>query len=149
MFSVESFISFSLAIWRVEGIITESVFRSVTLKRDHRIYEAKNIMEEKLPTHFKQFVEKYPDVWDAHQKLTLACAEAGPLDRKTRELIKVAISGTAHQETALQRHTIMAVKEGASEIEVYQAILLMITTVGFPRAAAALKWAQAALKKKP
>ena len=104
-------------------------------------------MEEKLPKHFTKFVETYPDVWEAHQKLTLACAEGGPLDRKTRELIKVAISGAAGMETALQRHAIMAVKEGASEREVYQTILLMITTVGFPKASAALKWAQSALKK--
>ncbi|MEJ2703035.1 MAG: carboxymuconolactone decarboxylase family protein [Sedimentisphaerales bacterium] len=103
-------------------------------------------MKEKLPIHFRKFVEKYPDVWEAHQKLTIACAEAGPLDRKTRELIKVAISGTAGMETALQRHAIMAVKEGASEEEVYQTILMLITTVGFPKAAAAMKWAQSSLE---
>ncbi|MHC4657498.1 MAG: carboxymuconolactone decarboxylase family protein [Planctomycetota bacterium] len=96
-------------------------------------------MEEKLPKHFREFVEKYPDVWDAHQKLTEACA------RKTRELIKVAISGTAGQETALQRHALMALKEGATDQEVYQTVLLLITTVGFPRASAALKWAKNAL----
>jgi AhpD family alkylhydroperoxidase len=102
-------------------------------------------MKEKLPKHFTEFVGKYPKIWDAHQKLTEACAESGSLDRKTRELIKVAISGTAGQETALQRHVIMATQEGATDKEVYQAILLLITTVGFPRASAALKWAQSAL----
>ena len=106
-----------------------------------------NNMEEKLPKHFTKFVKQYPAVWEAHQKLTIACAESGPLDRKTRELIKVAISATAGLETALQRHAIMAVKEGATEMEVFQTILLLITTVGFPKAAAALKWAQSALKK--
>lgn len=105
-------------------------------------------MEEKLPKHFTEFVEKYPKVWDAHQKLTEACTEAGPLDRKTRELIKVAISGTAGQETALKRHALMAVQAGAAEEEVYQAILLLITTVGFPQASAAVKWAQKTLKEK-
>ena len=99
-------------------------------------------MKEKLPKHFKEFVKKFPDIWEAHQKLTVACAECGPLERKTRELIKVAISATSGQETALQRHAIMAVNEGAKEIEVYQTILLLITTVGFPKASAALKWAQ-------
>ncbi len=102
-------------------------------------------MKETPPEHFKRFVEKYPKVWDAHQKLTEACAEYGPLDRKTRELIKVAISGAANQETALERHAVMAVQEGATEEEVYQAILLLATIVGFPRMSAALKWAQRAL----
>ncbi len=103
-------------------------------------------MEEKLPEHFTKFVKKYPKVWETHQKLTEACAECGPLDRKTRELIKVAISGAANMETAVQRHVVMAVQEGATEDEVYQAILLLITTVGFPRASASLKWAESALK---
>ena len=102
-------------------------------------------MKETLPKHFKKFVEEYPKIWEAHQKLSEACAECGPLDRKTRELIKVAISGTANQETALQRHVIMAMQEGATKDEVYQAILLLITTIGFPRASAALKWAERVL----
>jgi len=102
-------------------------------------------MKETLPEHFQDFVKRYPDVWEAHQKLSEACAESGPLDRKTRELIKVGISGAANQITALQRHAVMAVQAGAAEEEVYQTILLLITTVGFPRASAALQWARNAL----
>jgi 4-carboxymuconolactone decarboxylase len=102
-------------------------------------------MKETLPKHFQDFVQNYPDVWEAHQKLSEACAQSGPLDRKTRELIKVGISGAAHQTTALQRHAVMAVQAGATKEEVYQTILLLITTVGFPRASAALQWAQDAL----
>ncbi len=102
-------------------------------------------MEETLPQHFKRFVEEYPVVWDAHQKLTEACAESGPLDRKTRELIKVTICGTANLETALKRHALMAIQAGATKEEIYQAILLLTTTVGFPQASAALKWAENAL----
>ncbi|MHC4270770.1 MAG: carboxymuconolactone decarboxylase family protein, partial [Planctomycetota bacterium] len=62
-----------------------------------------------------------------------------------RELIKVAISGAANQETAVRRHAIMAKQEGASEEEIYQSALLLITTVGFPQASAALKWAEDAI----
>ncbi|RPJ20232.1 MAG: carboxymuconolactone decarboxylase family protein [Planctomycetaceae bacterium] len=102
-------------------------------------------MKETLPEHFQSFVKEYPDVWEAHQKLSEACAESGPLDRKTRELIKVGISGAANQVTALQRHAVMAVQAGATHEEVYQAILLLITTIGFPRASAALQWARNAL----
>ncbi len=102
-------------------------------------------MKKTLPPHFKKFVKKYPEVWDAHQQLTEACADAGPLDRKTRELIKLAISGTANQETAVERHAVMAVEEGASADEIYQTILLMMTVIGFPRTSATLKWAERAL----
>ncbi len=105
-------------------------------------------MKEELPKHFKKLVEKYPTVWDAHQKMTEACAESGPIDRKTRELIKMAISAAANQETAVERHAVMAIQEGASEEEVYQTLLLLVTTVGFPRMSAAVKWAESALTKK-
>ena len=102
-------------------------------------------MKESLPEHFQNFVKEYPKVWEAHQRLSEACAEAGPLDRRTRELIKVAISGTANQVTALQRHAVMAIQAGATEEEIYQTVLLLITTTGFPRASAALQWARNAL----
>jgi AhpD family alkylhydroperoxidase len=102
-------------------------------------------MKETPPEHFQRFVREYPDVWQAHQQLSEACAECGPLDRKTRELIKVGISGASNQTTALQRHAVMAVQAGATKEEVYQAILLLITTTGFPRASAALQWARNAL----
>jgi alkylhydroperoxidase/carboxymuconolactone decarboxylase family protein YurZ len=102
-------------------------------------------MKEELPKHFKRFVEKYPAIWEAHQKMTEACANAGPLDRKTRELIKTAIAATANLETAAERHAIMAVQEGATEEEVHQSILQMTTIVGFPRASAALKWIERGL----
>ncbi|MBI4832078.1 MAG: carboxymuconolactone decarboxylase family protein [Candidatus Lindowbacteria bacterium] len=105
-------------------------------------------MKETLPSHFKKFVKKYPAVWKAHQQLTEAAADCGPLDRKTRELIKLAISGTANQETAVERHAVMAVQEGAKPDEVYHALLQMITIIGFPRTSAAIKWAERALTSK-
>jgi AhpD family alkylhydroperoxidase len=103
-------------------------------------------MKEELPEHFKKFVDKYPAIWDAHQKMTEACAECGPLDRKTRELVKMAIAAAANQETAVERHAVMATQNGASQDEIFQTILLMITIVGFPRTSAALKWAERSLK---
>jgi AhpD family alkylhydroperoxidase len=102
-------------------------------------------MKKELPEHFKKFLDKYPDIWEAHQKMTEASAECGPLDRKTRELIKVAASAAAGLETPVERHAIMAVQDGATEDEVFQTIMQLVTIVGFPRASAALKWAERAL----
>lgn len=101
---------------------------------------------KELPETFKSFTEKYPDVWEAHTKLTIACAEAGPLDRKTVELIKLGICVGAGLETATQRHAIMAKENGASEDEIFQAALMAMTTVGHPRAAAGWKWVKSALE---
>ncbi len=98
-----------------------------------------------LPKTFKDFVKKYPTVWRAHEALTQACAEAGPLDRKTRELIKVGLSVAANLQTATERHTVMAVENGATAEEVYHAVLMTMTTCGHPLTAAGFKWASDAL----
>jgi alkylhydroperoxidase/carboxymuconolactone decarboxylase family protein YurZ len=99
-----------------------------------------------LPKTFKKIKDTYPNVWGAHEKLTKACAEAGPLDRKTVELIKVGICIGAGLETATQRHAIMAMENGAMKDEVYQAVLMAMTTVGHPRAAAGWKWVESVLE---
>lgn len=71
---------------------------------------------------------------------------AGEADSlETRELIEVCISGAANQITALQRHAVMAVQAHKIQEEVYQTILVPVTTVGFPCVSAALQWAQTAL----
>jgi AhpD family alkylhydroperoxidase len=93
-----------------------------------------------LPKTFKDFIKKYPGIWDAHESLTQACAEAGPLDRKTRELIKIGISVGAGLETAAKRHTVMALENGASANEIFQTVLMAMTTCGHPTAAAGWQW---------
>lgn len=76
----------------------------------------------------------------------LACADAGPLDRKTVEIIKVGICVGAGLETATQRHAIMARENGATEVEIYQVVLMAMTTLGHPGAAAGWKWVNSALE---
>jgi 4-carboxymuconolactone decarboxylase len=100
-----------------------------------------------LPETFKKITLEYPDVWAAHEQLTKACAEAGPLKRKTVELIKLGICVGAGLETATQRHAIMAMENGATKGEIYQSVLMAMTTVGHPRAAAGWKWVESVLEQ--
>ena len=99
-----------------------------------------------LPKTFKKITDEYPDVWAAHEQLSEACAEAGPLDRKIVELIKVGICVGAGLETATQRHAIMAMENGAMKDEIYQTVLMAMTTVGHPRAAAGWKWVKSVVE---
>ena len=99
-----------------------------------------------LPKTFQDFVKKHGTIWEAHEKLTLACAEAGPLDRKTRELIKIGIAVGTGLETATRRHAIMARENGASVEEVHQAVLMAMTTCGYPTAMAGWQWVNDAMK---
>jgi alkylhydroperoxidase/carboxymuconolactone decarboxylase family protein YurZ len=71
----------------------------------------------------------------------------GPLNRKTCELIKLGISIGAGLMSATQSHARRARQEGASLVEIEQAILLTMTTCGFPRTVAAWQWVRQALDR--
>jgi alkylhydroperoxidase/carboxymuconolactone decarboxylase family protein YurZ len=48
-------------------------------------------------------------------------------------------------ETGVQSHTHRALEAGASEAEIEHAVLLGVTTIGFPTMMTALSWARAAM----
>ena len=100
-----------------------------------------------LPKTFKELLNKYPAIWDAHEQLAKACAEAGPLDRKTRELIKIGIAVGAGLETATKRHALMAKEHGATPDEIIQTVLMAMTTCGHPTAMAGWQWVTSALQR--
>lgn len=96
----------------------------------------------KLPGTFRQFCGKFPDLAAAHDAMSSAALAAGPLDEKACALIRVGISLGAGLESAVKSHVRRACEAGATPAEVEQAILLAMTTVGFPRTVAAWSWAR-------
>ena len=97
---------------------------------------------EELPGTFKEFVARFGEVGEAHEKVAKAVEGYGPLDRKTCELVKIGICVGAGLESALRSHVRRAMQHGASEAEVEQAILLGMNTVGFPRTVMSWTWAR-------
>ena len=95
-----------------------------------------------LPSHYRWFQSEFPAVAKAYEDLGQAAHSAGSLDAKTRALVKVAISGAARLEGGLHAHVRKALAAGATAAEVYDVLLLLIPTVGFPGAMAALAWAR-------
>lgn len=80
-----------------------------------------------------------PEVWQAFTNLAQACHNAGPLDEKTRRLVKLAIAvaaGTEGTHSAV-RH---ALEAGVTTDEMEHVALLSITTIGLPAAGRALTW---------
>ena len=55
---------------------------------------------ERLPKPVQDFRKLYPEVWKAFNELGDRCHAAGPLDEKTRRLVKVALSMGAGLEGA-------------------------------------------------
>lgn len=94
-----------------------------------------------VPRTFRRFTERFPDIAAAHEAIGRAGDEAGPLDRKTVELIKLGISLGAGLESATKSHARRALQHGASREEIEQAAALGVNTVGLPRSVMAWQWA--------
>ena len=97
---------------------------------------------DRIPTTFKDFVEKFPDLAEAHEKIAKAVDAAGPLDAKTCSLIKIGICAGAGLDSALRSHVRRALQNGATETEIEQAIMLTMNTCGLPRTVSAWQWAR-------
>lgn len=102
---------------------------------------------ESLPGRFKDFIDRYPELGQAHQAIGRAAEAAGPLDRKTIELIKVGLSIGAGLETATRSHVRQAMQHGATEAEVEQVALLAYNTCGWPRMVMAWTWVRHQLER--
>ena len=100
-----------------------------------------------LPKNTQSFAASYKHVWRAFQELGDQCHSAGPLDDRTRRLVKIAVAAAAQSEGAVHSAVRQAKDAGLSDDEIRHAIVLTLTTVGFPRAMAAMSWADDILKK--
>jgi len=103
--------------------------------------------ETKLPTTFVAFSKKFPELADSHQSVGRYTSTMGPLDAKTQHLIKIGICLGASLESATRSHTRRAIQAGATEAELEQAVMLGMTTCGFPRTVAAWAWVQQQLQR--
>lgn len=93
-----------------------------------------------IPKRYKMFKENYSDVANAYEAMGDAVHAAGPLDSKTRALIKLSISTGARFEGAVHSHTRKALKAGCTADEIRHAVMLSLPTIGLPSMMAALSW---------
>ena len=101
-----------------------------------------------IPKRFQKFTEDYPQVAKAYEELGDAVHAAGPLDEKTRALIKLAISTGARLEGAVHSHARKALKAGCTAEEMRQVAVLSLPTIGLPSMMAALSWIDDILENK-
>lgn len=94
------------------------------------------------PKYFNDLKKRYPAVTDCFDELAAYCAKAGPLDKKTQHLIKLGIAIGIGSEGDVQNITGQALDNGVTPDEIRQAILLSVTTAGFPVMIVAMQWAE-------
>lgn len=95
-----------------------------------------------LPQAYEDFRKNYPEIWRAYDGLGAAVHNSGPLEKKHRELLKLAMAIGARLEGAVHSHTRRALEAGASAEEIRHVVLLGVTTLGFPHTVAALTWVE-------
>lgn len=95
---------------------------------------------KRLSAPFERFMKGYPKAHAAYERLGVACHTAGPLDARTRELVKLGMSIAARSEGAVHSHVGKARLAGASAAEIRHAVLLAIPTLGLPTTVAAFTW---------
>lgn len=95
-----------------------------------------------IPQKFKNFKDDYPEIIEAYEKMGNAVHSVGPLDDKSRALVKLALSTGAGLEGAVHSHTRKALEKGLTEEEIRHAIILALPTIGLPKMMAALSWAE-------
>ncbi len=97
-------------------------------------------MKTKMPAVPSNFARQNPKVWASFENLANQCHEAGPLNARTRRLVKVGIAVGAGLEGGVHAQVRNALAEGITLEELRHVILLSLTTIGFPASMAALTW---------
>jgi alkylhydroperoxidase/carboxymuconolactone decarboxylase family protein YurZ len=105
-------------------------------------------MKNSLPTHYAKNKEAFPAYFEALEKLGETLREFSPLTDKTMCLINLAAAAAIQSEGSVHSHTRRAMENGASPEEIRHAILLLTSTIGFPRTMAAMSWVNDLLPEK-
>jgi alkylhydroperoxidase/carboxymuconolactone decarboxylase family protein YurZ len=101
----------------------------------------------KLPKRYTAFIENYPAIGEAYHALGTAVGDAGPLDDKSRALIKLGMCIGAGMEGGAHSQARKALDAGATPEELRHAALQALTTLGFPTMMKGLSWIEDVLTK--
>jgi alkylhydroperoxidase/carboxymuconolactone decarboxylase family protein YurZ len=97
-------------------------------------------MDPKLPSHFLRFKKSHPEVYRAFEELGKRVHDGGPLSERERRLVKLGIAIGVNTAGGVHSALRQATAGGCSREDVEHVALLAITTLGWPRAMAAMSW---------
>ncbi|WMJ76127.1 MULTISPECIES: carboxymuconolactone decarboxylase family protein [unclassified Sedimentibacter] len=87
-----------------------------------------------IEKNLKYLTDNHREIYEAYEKFgKLIHEKGGPLEEKTRWLIKVSLSAECQNEYSLRTHILKALNSGCRENEIEHAILLVAPTCGFPK----------------
>ncbi len=83
---------------------------------------------------------RFPEVVTAYEELGTTVHKAGPLDGRTRALVKLALSIGARLEGGVHSHARKALEAGAEPEDLLHVAIIALPTIGLPSTVAALSW---------
>ena len=93
-----------------------------------------------IPEKYKKFKEEFPEIISAYDALGDKIHEIGPLDEKTRRLIRLAYSISINTEGNVHSQTRKALEAGCSKEEIIQVLLLGLLSNDLSKTVAAYYW---------
>jgi 4-carboxymuconolactone decarboxylase len=100
------------------------------------------------PKYYRDLKKRFPEVAKSFDHLAQSCVKAGPLNKKTQLLIKLGIAIGIGSEGDVQNLTMQALADGISPDDIRHAVLLSITTAGFPAMIVAMQWTEEIISTK-
>lgn len=117
---------------RLHKLVLEQIEHTQTTWRD--------VDMKKYPMQYASLMKRYKGVLKAVDGLGRATKAAGPLNRKTSELIQLAAAAAIRSEGSVHSHARRAREAGAKPDEIRHALIVLTSTIGFPTVSAALSW---------
>jgi 4-carboxymuconolactone decarboxylase len=100
-----------------------------------------------LNTKDPELFRLFPEAMAALENLGSTIRRSGPIDEKTIHLIQLAGAAAVQSEGSVHSHTRRALEAGVTREEIYHALLLLVSTIGFPKVTAAFSWSKDILDK--
>ncbi len=101
----------------------------------------------RLPSQYTSIEKRFKKYYDALNNLGKTARDAGPLDERTSHLVQLAAAAAIRSEGAVHSHARRALELGAKPDELYHAMLLLTSTIGFPTVSASLSWVDDVIAK--
>ena len=90
--------------------------------------------------HYLNIKQRFGEVMTAVENLGKTVKDAGPIKAKEAELIQIAAALAIRSEGGVHSHVRRALDAGATKEELYHALILLTSTIGFPAVMAGISW---------
>jgi 4-carboxymuconolactone decarboxylase len=104
--------------------------------------------KDSYPGWYNFIKKNHAKFMEALEQLGEVARTEGPLDEKTSQLIQLGAAAAMRSEGAVHSHARRALQAGAQPGEIYHAVVILTSTIGFPNTSAALSWVHDILKEK-